>query len=66
MEECHEFFNCKALTCCKHKNTYKACWDCDATMCKTHNSAVEFLREGFDNKNDACKLCLYYKLSAEE
>ncbi len=61
MEECYEFFNCSKHSCCKQNNKDKACWEYETTLCKTHNEAVNFLRDSFENKKDACKLCLYYK-----
>lgn len=61
MEECYDYFNCRESNCCKYNKKDNPCWECDTNLCKTHNEAMIFLRNDFENKNDACKLCLYYK-----
>ena len=64
MEECYDYFNCSESDCCKKNNKDKACWEYTGDSCKTHNEAMKFLRDSFESKKDACKLCLYYKLNA--
>ena len=65
MEQCYEYFDCKKSDCDKYKNKDKPCWEYNITSCKSHNDAMNFLCESFDNKIDACELCWYYKHHAK-
>ena len=60
-EFCYEYFNCKELDCSRRKNLVMNCWDVDDVDCKSHSENFERLKEQFETKLEACKLCNYYK-----
>ena len=58
---CYTYFNCKEMDCIRRKNLSLNCWDIDDVRCHTHSPGFKEIRNQFENKIDACKLCIYYK-----
>jgi hypothetical protein len=64
-EFCYEYFNCKEYDCIRRKNLAMNCWDIDDVKCKSHSEHFGTLKNRFETKLEACKLCNYYQRSNE-
>lgn len=60
-DTCYEYFKCKELSCIRREYPSKQCWEVDDVLCKSHSHGFQQIKEHFDNKLDACKLCIYYQ-----
>jgi len=58
---CYDYFNCKEYDCIRRSNLSENCWNIDHVLCKAHSPGFKKIQSQFENKLDACKLCVFYK-----
>ena len=60
-EICYDYFDCKAFDCVRRKDLSRNCWEIEDVKCQSHSPAFETIKQQFNSKLEACKLCIYYQ-----